>query len=246
MGLTFVIAGGKHSLICRTGADVPYLPSLVQKDVLINDVILIIKVNDVDLKEKQRCAEDEAEKHPVQLPPLTPTAVQSASDSSEWRRRKFLFYFNVTVKVISRQTSLWFSFFFFYPVNFTRLKIFISIWPSKQRLRHCERSCWIHAGDVGEGKPTDEGSAALALFTQRYMRWHVSSLSSFSVDTVDVSGGLWRHLQHLNCKLSHLPQETSQSFSELCLQKLHLTDSLYLNRRRANFIRHEMKTLKSS
>lgn len=83
MGLTFVIAGGKHSLICRTGADVPYLPSLVQKDVLINDVILIIKVNDVDLKEKQRCAEDEAEKHPVHLPPLTPTAVQSASDSSE-------------------------------------------------------------------------------------------------------------------------------------------------------------------
>lgn len=67
MGLTFVIAGGKHSLICRTGADVPYLPSLVQKDVLINDVILIIKVNDVDLKEKQRCAEDEAEKHPVHL-----------------------------------------------------------------------------------------------------------------------------------------------------------------------------------
>lgn len=50
MGLTFVIAGGKHSLICRTGANVPYLPSLVQKDILINDVILIIKVNDVDLE----------------------------------------------------------------------------------------------------------------------------------------------------------------------------------------------------
>lgn len=55
MGLTFVIAGGKHSLICRTGANVPYLPSLVQKDILINDVILIIKVNDVDLEgEKQK------------------------------------------------------------------------------------------------------------------------------------------------------------------------------------------------
>lgn len=52
MGLTFVIAGGKHSLICRTGANVPYLPSLVQKDILINDVILIIKVNDVDLVRK--------------------------------------------------------------------------------------------------------------------------------------------------------------------------------------------------
>ncbi len=53
--LTFVIAGGEHSLICRTGADVPYLPSLVQKDILINDVILIIKVNDVDLqKQRQR------------------------------------------------------------------------------------------------------------------------------------------------------------------------------------------------
>lgn len=54
VGLTFVIAGGKHSLICRTGANVPYLSSLVQKDILINDVILIIKVNDVDLKEKQK------------------------------------------------------------------------------------------------------------------------------------------------------------------------------------------------
>ncbi len=55
VGLTFVIAGGEHSLICRTGADVPYLPSLVQKDILINDVILIIKVNDVDLqKQRQR------------------------------------------------------------------------------------------------------------------------------------------------------------------------------------------------
>lgn len=53
MGLTFVIAGGKHSLICRTGANVPYLPSLVQKDILINDVILIIKVNDVNLQEKR-------------------------------------------------------------------------------------------------------------------------------------------------------------------------------------------------
>lgn len=54
VGLTFVIAGGKHSLIRRTGANVPYLPSLVQKDVLINDVVLIIKVNDVNLKEKQK------------------------------------------------------------------------------------------------------------------------------------------------------------------------------------------------
>lgn len=49
VGLTFVIAGGKHGLICWTGANVPYLPGLVQKDILINDVILIIKVNDVDL-----------------------------------------------------------------------------------------------------------------------------------------------------------------------------------------------------
>lgn len=53
VGLTFVVAGGKHSLVCRTGANVPYLPSLVQKDSLINDVILIIKVNDVDLKERR-------------------------------------------------------------------------------------------------------------------------------------------------------------------------------------------------
>lgn len=59
MGLTFVVAGGKHSLVCRTGANVPYLPSLVQQDSLINDVILIIKVNDVDLKERRETGEGE-------------------------------------------------------------------------------------------------------------------------------------------------------------------------------------------
>lgn len=61
VGLTFVVAGGKHSLVCRTGANVPYLPSLVQKDSLINDVILIIKVNDVDLEERR---EPERRKRP--------------------------------------------------------------------------------------------------------------------------------------------------------------------------------------
>lgn len=54
VGLTFVIAGGKHSFICRTGCNVPYLPRLVQKDILIYDVILIIKVNDVNLKDKKK------------------------------------------------------------------------------------------------------------------------------------------------------------------------------------------------
>lgn len=54
LGLTFVIAGGKHSFICRTGCNVPYLPRLVQKDILIYDVILIIKVNDVNLKNKKK------------------------------------------------------------------------------------------------------------------------------------------------------------------------------------------------
>lgn len=52
--LTFVIAGGEHSLICRTGTNMPYLPSLVQEDSLIDDIIFIIKVNDVDLEKKQR------------------------------------------------------------------------------------------------------------------------------------------------------------------------------------------------
>lgn len=54
VGLTFVIAGGKHCFICRTGCNVPYLPRLVQKDILIYDVILIIKVNDVNLKDKKK------------------------------------------------------------------------------------------------------------------------------------------------------------------------------------------------
>lgn len=54
VGLTFVIAGGKHSFICRTGCNLPYLPRLVQKDILIYDVILIIKINDVNLKDKKR------------------------------------------------------------------------------------------------------------------------------------------------------------------------------------------------
>lgn len=54
VGLTFVIAGGKHSFICRTGCNVPYLPRLVQKDILIYDVILIIKVNDVNLKDMEK------------------------------------------------------------------------------------------------------------------------------------------------------------------------------------------------
>jgi len=53
VGLTFGVAGAEHSLICGTGANVPYLPSLVQEDVLINVVILVIKVNDVDLQEEQ-------------------------------------------------------------------------------------------------------------------------------------------------------------------------------------------------
>lgn len=52
-GLTFVVAGGKHSFIRRTGCNVPYLPRLVQKDILIYNVILIVKVNDVNLKDKK-------------------------------------------------------------------------------------------------------------------------------------------------------------------------------------------------
>lgn len=55
--LTFVKAGGEHSLICRTGANMPYLPSLVQEDSLINDIIFIIKVNDVDLEKSRERGE---------------------------------------------------------------------------------------------------------------------------------------------------------------------------------------------
>lgn len=54
VGLTFVIAGGKHGFICRTGCNLPYLPRMVQKDILVYDVILIIKVNDVNLKDKKK------------------------------------------------------------------------------------------------------------------------------------------------------------------------------------------------
>lgn len=53
VGLTFVVAGGEHRFICWTGCNVPYLPRLVQKDILIDDVILIIKVNDVNLKDRK-------------------------------------------------------------------------------------------------------------------------------------------------------------------------------------------------
>jgi len=107
VGLTPVVAGGKHSLIRRTGANVPYLSSLVQKDILINDVILIIKVNDVDLKEKhreERCVEDEAEKYKMHLLPLPPTAVQSSIRSSDSPEKKRVPSFNMTV--ISKQESL--------------------------------------------------------------------------------------------------------------------------------------------
>lgn len=48
--LTLVVACGQHSLICGAGAHVPYLTSVVQEDILINHVILIIKVNDVNLR----------------------------------------------------------------------------------------------------------------------------------------------------------------------------------------------------
>lgn len=59
VGLTFVVAGGEHRFICWTGCNVPYLPRLVQKDVLIDDVILIIKVNDVNLKDKKNQRQSE-------------------------------------------------------------------------------------------------------------------------------------------------------------------------------------------
>lgn len=59
VGLTFVIAGGKNSFIGRTCCNVPYLPRLVQKDILIYDVILIIKVNDVNLKGKKKQSQGE-------------------------------------------------------------------------------------------------------------------------------------------------------------------------------------------
>lgn len=66
-GLTFVIAGGQNSFICRTGRDVPYLPGLVQKHILIDDVILVIKVNDVNLKGKNKQRQGEAREDEAEL-----------------------------------------------------------------------------------------------------------------------------------------------------------------------------------
>lgn len=67
MGLTFVITGGKHSFICRTGCNVPYLPRLVQKDIFIYDVILIVKVNDVNLKDKKKQRQGEIHEDKAEL-----------------------------------------------------------------------------------------------------------------------------------------------------------------------------------
>lgn len=51
--LTFVEACSKDSLICWTGTNVPYFPRLVENNILIDDIVFIIKVYDVDLKEKK-------------------------------------------------------------------------------------------------------------------------------------------------------------------------------------------------
>lgn len=52
--LTSVVAGCQHTFICRAGTDVPDLTRLMQEDILIYDVILIIKIYDVDLQHKKR------------------------------------------------------------------------------------------------------------------------------------------------------------------------------------------------
>jgi len=56
-GLTLVVAGGQHCLVCRAAADVPYLTSIMQEHALINQIILIIKINDVNLQKRKRKAQ---------------------------------------------------------------------------------------------------------------------------------------------------------------------------------------------
>lgn len=48
--LTFVVAGGQHTFICRAGTDVPDLTRLMEEDIFIYNVIFVIKVYDVDLQ----------------------------------------------------------------------------------------------------------------------------------------------------------------------------------------------------
>lgn len=48
--LTLVVAGGQHSLVCRAGTNVPDLTRLMEEHIFIYNVILIIKVYDVDLQ----------------------------------------------------------------------------------------------------------------------------------------------------------------------------------------------------
>lgn len=50
MALTFVVAGGQHTFICRAGTDVPDLTRLMEEDIFIYNVIFVIKVYDVDLQ----------------------------------------------------------------------------------------------------------------------------------------------------------------------------------------------------
>lgn len=48
--LTFVVAGGQHTFICRAGTNVPDLTRLMEEDIFIYNVIFVIKVYDVDLQ----------------------------------------------------------------------------------------------------------------------------------------------------------------------------------------------------
>lgn len=48
--LTLVVAGGQHAFVRGAGTNVPDLTHLVEEDIFVYDVVLVVKIYDVDLQ----------------------------------------------------------------------------------------------------------------------------------------------------------------------------------------------------
>ena len=64
--LTLVVAGGQHAFVCRAGTNVPDLPRLMQEHIFIDNVVLVVKVYDVDLQTQGK-SQSEAHTLPTRL-----------------------------------------------------------------------------------------------------------------------------------------------------------------------------------
>lgn len=57
--LTFTVAGGQHAFVCGAGTDVPDFTHLVEEDILVYDVVFVVKVYDVDLQiQREQAGQD--------------------------------------------------------------------------------------------------------------------------------------------------------------------------------------------